>query len=114
KERLPLTYEAGDDVGLGSVSLEWQRSTGEPLSREIQHFELPRKSVLSTYDWDLPAERFRPGEIVRYRLVALDRNTVTGPGRAVTAWRTLEIKSFEQDHEALSNEFTPWTNDITD
>jgi hypothetical protein len=114
RERLPITYEASDDVGLGSAALEWQRSGEAVQSREIQRFEPGRKSALSTFDWDVPQEKFRAGEFVRYRVTVFDRNTVTGPGRASTPWRSLELRSFEQAHQNLEKELEAWRGEVLD
>lgn len=114
KEDIPLTFEATDDVGLGRVMLEWERQNTPGGSAVLKSFEGSQKTILSTHEWSLINLNMRSGELARYRLIAFDRNTVTGPGKAATPWRTIEIRSFEKAHDDLEKELEAWRDKALD
>lgn len=114
KDKLPVTFEAADDMGLGEINLIVEREKGNPQTRTVQTFSSPTPNILSTYDWDLGAANFKPGDVFRFQLEAVDKNTVTGPGRTKSEWRLIEIASFEKSHEALAQILEAWREKALD
>lgn len=110
KEKLPLTFDVRDDFGLGDVFLVWESKRGGTNRERIKRFEGVVENSIATHEWDLTVPSFQPGEAVRYQLEVWDKNTLTGPGKAVSDWRVLEIKSFEQDHAVIEKALEAWRN----
>lgn len=108
KEKLPVTYDARDDYGLGEIALEWETAQGAKKRRRVATFDKPRENSLETYQWDLALEQFAPGQVARFRVGAQDKNKVTGPGEAWSEWRILEIRSFEREHAAIEKALENW------
>jgi hypothetical protein len=114
KEEIPLTYESTDDVGLGKIILEWQLEGETVQSKPVQFFGPDKKSVFATFNWDLSPLKLRSGSVLRYRLSALDRNSVSGPGQGTTRWAILEIQNFKKTHETIEKELLAWREEIID
>ncbi len=114
KEKLPLTFDASDDYGVSEVRLMWEKSGGLSGSKQVAFFDPPRETVLSTVEWDLGGEKFRPGDVIQIRLEAVDANVVTGPGKSLTPWRLIEIASFEKTHAALESVLEEWRGKAVD
>lgn len=108
KEKVPLTYNVQDDAGVGEVTLVWETNSGRSDRVRVKTFDGAVPSLLATHEWELAPLRFQPGEIVRYKLEAKDKNTVTGPGVAATPWHLIEIQSFEREHAALEKALEVW------
>lgn len=108
KEKLPVTYDAADDQGLGEVYLAYETQSARVNKVRIKSFEGAVENSLSTYDWDLAAQSFSPGQVVRFRVEAVDKNRVTGPGQAQSEWRLLEIRSFDMEHAAIQKALENW------
>ncbi len=108
KEKLPITFDVRDDVGLGEVNLEWQVPQGKNGGFRLKEFNASDESAIATVPWDLASQSFPPGLAVRFRLEVVDRNRVTGPGRAFSEWRLLEIRSFELEHAAIEKTLENW------
>ncbi len=114
KDRLPVTYEAADDMGLGEINLIIERERGNFKTRRIHAVSAAQANVLATYEWDLAADGYKPGDVFRFQLEAVDKNTVTGPGRSKSEWRLIEIASFEKSHEALAQILEAWREKTLD
>lgn len=114
KDRLPITYEASDDMGLGEITLIFEKEREGLKKRRIKTFSETTPNALSTYDWDLNAEDFKPGDVFRFQIEAADKNTVTGPSRAQSEWRLIEIASFEKSHETIAQVLEAWREKALD
>ncbi|MCB4755641.1 MAG: DUF4175 family protein [Elusimicrobia bacterium] len=114
KEKLPLTFEAKDDYGVREVTLIWKKDEGRSETKRIASLETGKESWLSSYDWNLAEARFQPGDVIHYQLEAVDGNLITGPGKAFTEWRIIEIASFETTHKALEEALDEWRNKAID
>ena len=96
EDKLKLTIESHDDYGLADVRLVY-RINDDTTAREVTHFShgadadsgKPRMKAVDEFEWDLAEAGVRPGDVVQYWATALDRNTVTGPGEAMS--RTFSI-----------------------
>ncbi len=104
----PITFEAKDDVALGHVDLAWQDQTGRAGTQPVKTYSASIDRDLDTYEWKLSEHGFRPGAVIRFRLEVFDKNTVTGPGKAVSEWRVVEIRSFEREHATIEKLLEAW------
>jgi len=107
REKIPVTFDVRDDIQVADVRLEWEVK-GRARSVIARRFEARSAGGIFTYSWDLRAVGLRPGDAARYRLVASDANTVTGPGVASTPWMDVAVESFEREHEALGQALETW------
>lgn len=113
-EKIPLTYEAKDDFGIQKIELVWTVSSSEKRKTLFLGEGGAPEATLDTFYWSLSRERFRAGDKIRFHLAAEDANTVTGPGRGVSAARIIEIASFEQGHEKIEKSLEEWRNQAVD
>lgn len=113
REKLPLTFDVRDDVALAEVRVEWEGNRGKESLSAVR-FREDRDGGILTFDWDLAAAGLRPGDRIRYRLAAIDANTVTGPGIGHTGWLGLDVASFEREHEALEQALAAWRDKSVD
>ncbi len=110
KEKLPLTFDARDDVGLGQIFLQWETPNGKSNRVAVKSFENITETALATVDWDLSNEKFSQAQVVRFRLEVQDKNKVTGPGVGFSEWRILEIRSFDMEHAVIEKALEAWRN----
>jgi hypothetical protein len=96
---VPLTVEARDDYGLGEIRILY-RVNDEPTPRELAHFPHdgpPQLQSSDVFEWKLGSgQSFKPGDTVQYWATAVDRNTITGPGKVESRRFTLFITTPEQ------------------
>jgi hypothetical protein len=88
-----LTIEARDDYGLGTVCLVCRVNEAEEI-RELMKFphdKTPELKTSDAYKWDLGTGGFKAGDRVEYWAEAIDRNNVTGPGKAESRHFVLEL-----------------------
>jgi hypothetical protein len=107
-EKIPLTYDVRDDYGVMEVALLIERANKKIDRRVLQRFDKPVDQGLFSHDWNLREENLHSGDVIRYQLEALDGNRISGPGRATTSWRVLEIAGFEEEHAAIDQALEQW------
>ena len=82
---VPLTIEAQDDYGVGEVKVLYRIGDAGQV-KELARFAVAEPDKLQTsnkFDWHLDSgTAFKSGQVVQYWAVAVDRNNLTGPGRA--------------------------------
>jgi hypothetical protein len=82
---VPLTVDARDDYGVGEVHILY-RLNEEMTPRELTRFAHAGKPELQTsdrFEWNLASGKaFKAGEVVQYWATVVDRNDITGPGKA--------------------------------
>ncbi|MFV1965670.1 MAG: hypothetical protein ACC628_09630 [Pirellulaceae bacterium] len=86
EDKVKLTVESRDDYGLGDVRLVY-RVNDDMTAREVAHFPhagKPESKAVDEFEWSLAGSGIQPGDVVQYWAAAVDRNTVTGPGEAVS------------------------------
>ncbi|MCG3203704.1 MAG: hypothetical protein KCHDKBKB_00376 [Elusimicrobia bacterium] len=108
RESLPLTFDVRDDFGLDRVLLQVENHKKETKSWPVKVFEGSVESSLSTVSWDLAPQNYVQGEVIRYRLGALDKNKLTGPGEAWSDWLVIEIRGFEMEHAGIEKALEVW------
>ncbi len=113
REKIPLTFDVRDDIQVAEVRLEWELK-GRARSLTARKFDSRSVGGIFTFPWDLRGVGLRPGDTARYRLVASDANTVTGPGIAATPWMDIAVESFEREHEALGQALEAWRDKSID
>jgi hypothetical protein len=91
---LPLQVDARDDYGLAQVRVLFAVS-GRDMVQELVRFEhdkgRPSTQTSDRYAWDLARSGLKVGDRVQYWAEAVDRNRVTGPGKAESRKFTLEV-----------------------
>jgi hypothetical protein len=92
-----MAVECRDDYGLGAVRLLC-RVNGEEKPRELSVFPhdkspRPEAATKDPYKWNLASGGFKAGDRVEYWAEAVDRNVITGPGRAESRHFTFDVVS---------------------
>jgi hypothetical protein len=85
-EKVPLTVHVRDDFGIGDVRILFRvnrETTAHELVR-LPHTGAPKLETIDDHVWDLSAGNFKPGTELEYWAEAADRNTITGPGKALS------------------------------
>jgi hypothetical protein len=86
-EAVPLTFEAQDDFGVGSVRILY-RINNDKTERELckfGHVGKPRVQTRDRYRWaNFRAAGIKAGDRVEYWAHVTDRNQITGPGEGVS------------------------------
>ncbi|MBI4051550.1 MAG: DUF4175 family protein, partial [Elusimicrobia bacterium] len=95
KERLPITYEAKDDIGLGSLELVYQGEGGSPKAFAIRKFEESPSIFLGDYLWNVSS--FPSGTNLTFYLRVLDNNAF-GVQEGVSQKIKLHLVDFEGQH----------------
>lgn len=113
REKIPLTFDVRDDIQVAEVRLEWELK-GRTRTQMARKFDERSTGGIFTYAWDIRGSGLRPGDVARYRLVASDANTVTGPGTAATPWMEISVESFEREHDALAQALGAWRDRTVD
>ncbi len=88
-----LTIEARDDYGLGTVRLVYRVNEAEDVRELVKfpHDKAPELKTSDPYKWNLATGGFKAGDRVEYWAEAIDRNNVTGPGKAESRHFVLEL-----------------------
>jgi hypothetical protein len=88
-----LTIESRDDYGLGMVRLVHRLNDAEEIRELVKfpHDKAPELKTSDPFKWDLGTGGFKAGDRVEYWAEALDRNNVTGPGKAESRHFVLEL-----------------------
>lgn len=94
--RITIAAEAVDDYGLGTLRFEWIVSAGEGenftfRSGAVAFAGNDERTRRATASLSLDSLQLSPGSMVHLRAVALDRNTIGGPGQGVSETRLLRI-----------------------
>ncbi|HEX3159019.1 MAG TPA: hypothetical protein VHQ45_10910 [Gemmatimonadaceae bacterium] len=109
---IPLAGEATDDFGLASAAWEWIASSGEGENFTFRSGTLGgaaldgRRRAEPRATLSLDALELKPGDFVHVRLVARDRNTVSGPGVGVSETRTIRVARVGE-YDSLAVEGAP-------
>jgi hypothetical protein len=88
-----LTVEARDDYGLGRVRLLHRLNDTEDVRELVSfpHDGAPELKTSDSYRWHPGKAGLKPGDRVEYWAEAVDRNNVTGPGKAESRHFVLEL-----------------------
>jgi hypothetical protein len=92
---VPVTIRAGDDYGVGRISLEMKNNSQEVI-KQWTDFE-NNSAVVRNHELMLSPEQFQPGQTVLIRAVVWDNRTVDKwglqlkPQEAATAWHAIKI-----------------------
>ncbi|MEO8029766.1 MAG: hypothetical protein ABI765_02890, partial [Gemmatimonadota bacterium] len=105
-----LTIEAGlsDDIGLATGQVEYLISTGSEEDFQTRSIDgglwrmdgARSATVRETIAFD--TLKLLPGSVLHIRVVAFDRNDLSGPGRGVSETRTLRIAEPVDSSEAVA------------
>src|SRR5262249_32245590 len=91
---LPLGPDTRDDYGLALVRSLYPVNN-ETAMRELVRFDYeggpPKKETSDRYEWKLSTGGLKAGDRVEYWAEALDRNVITGPGKAESRHFKLEV-----------------------
>ncbi|MDA1053997.1 MAG: hypothetical protein O3C40_26405 [Planctomycetota bacterium] len=98
EDKIKLAVESRDDYGLGDVRLVY-RVNDDTTVHEVTHFPhagKPQSKAVDEFEWNLAESGVGPGDVVQYWATAMDRNTVTGPGEAVSRRFSIFVITPEQ------------------
>ncbi|MFN0117332.1 MAG: DUF4175 family protein [Elusimicrobiota bacterium] len=109
---IPLNFDVKDDFGLSELRLVWRNQKLPENKKTIKNFSKGTFQDLSAVMWNLRAFNIKSGELIQYRLEAVDNNIVTGPGVTLTPWLYLEVTSFEKEHELIENVLEKWRDEM--
>ncbi|MBD3272347.1 MAG: hypothetical protein GF384_07405 [Elusimicrobia bacterium] len=112
---VPITYQATDDFGITRITLVYRKQPApDELRKILQRFTGESKTIIDDYSWKIASLGLGPGERVEYFLEAEDNNVVTGPSFGRSGVYTIEIISYEREHERISSELDEFREDILD
>ncbi len=88
-----LTVEARDDYGLGAIRLVYRLNEAEEVRELVKfpHDKAPELKTSDPYKWNLATGGFKPGDRIEYWAEAIDRNNITGPGKAESRHFVVEL-----------------------
>lgn len=94
---LSIEASLSDDIGLESAQVEYMVTTGSEEDFQtrstsgVRHVLAGSRKGLLQEQLRFDTLRLAPGSVLHIRVVAFDRNTVTGPGKGISETRTLRI-----------------------
>jgi hypothetical protein len=96
KDRIPVTVELTDDVGLATVGMSFRVNHGSWTTKVWNHF--PPRTVHNIRDeeFDLNKLNLNAGDLVEFYVLARDGSTPPGEGRSET--RRMEVLDFDAIH----------------
>lgn len=100
-DEVPLLFEANDDFGLTQIELVVVAADGAEKLRKSVKQPQGGRTARGTTSLAMAELDLKPGDTVEAYFEATDTNTLSGPGRAQSAKRTLTMYSPEREHEAL-------------
>lgn len=103
KAVIRVGFEAGDDIGLTSVTLRFV-ARRDGVGREGQvdlDVRAGERKLAGTYPWGLEKQAYAEGTEIEWWLEAADGNVVSGPGRTTSEHRHLRIASEAEVRRAL-------------
>ncbi len=115
ESKIPFTFELSDDLGVGNVFLNIEQSETPSKSRFVlKKYDPPLKQKIDEASAGLSGLKTHSGEIIKMRLEVQDNDTVTGPKSGFSEWITVEIRSYEKEHEALEKDLKDFSSDVID
>lgn len=110
---IPFTYEARDDLGVQEVYLNAEsQKQGSAQRILLKRYDPAPKQKIDELSYGLSGLKPRPGEILRLRLEARDNDAVTGPKSGFSDWITIEVRSYEREHEAIEKDLASFRDDL--
>lgn len=90
-ERIPVLVNFRDDYGIKKVCIKYKNAEGkEKIFKAVAYPNLPPVTTLQT--WISQEEvKMKPEDVVTYWVEAEDGNTLTGPGRSISAFLTIRL-----------------------
>ncbi|OGL60318.1 MAG: hypothetical protein A3I72_09165 [Candidatus Tectomicrobia bacterium RIFCSPLOWO2_02_FULL_70_19] len=113
-EQVGVRFQASDDFGVRSVSLEVRVGSGPARHLRVWGGETPQKAVDGTHLFDLRSIGLRPGAVLTYRFVAEDTDTVSGPKKGFSAPFTIRIRDREAAIAKLDEDLGKISSQILD
>ena len=112
---IPFTCELRDDLGVQEVHLNVEsQKQGSSQRILLKRYDPAPKQKIDELSYGLSDLRPRPGEVLRLRLEARDNDTVTGPKSGFSDWVTVEVRSYEKEHEAIEKDLSKFRDDLLD
>ena len=100
-----LKVAAKDDYGVAGVRLLYRINDDETV-RVLAKFEpsagAESEPIVAELDWKLDEHDIQGGDLVRYWAEAVDRNTVTGPGKASSRRFTIFVLTPQQEEAQVA------------
>jgi hypothetical protein len=99
--KLPVSWSALDDYGLGNVALIYSRD-GDPEQRIELSAPQPgsiARRLSGTYGWEMAPLQLREGDKVSFRIEATDQDVVDGAQKGKSSSHTLKVFSAAEHHK---------------
>ncbi len=100
-----LKVAAKDDYGVARVRVLYRVNDDETV-RELTGFEpaagAENEPIVAEFEWKLDEYDIKGGDLVRYWAEAVDRNTVTGPGKASSKRFTIFVLTPQQEEAQVA------------
>ncbi len=104
-----------DDIGVKDLYLVYYFGVGgEEKEIGIESFDSPNKSGEFNYIWNISNTGAGEGNLINYRVKAVDGNTLYGPGVGYSYEQQLEIKGFRGQHEQVMEDAQKFQEKILD
>ncbi|MEM1067911.1 MAG: hypothetical protein AAGI63_03370 [Planctomycetota bacterium] len=108
-----------DDLPMERLIHEYQVNDGE-VQRQPISIDQPQRELLQRWDWDLlqrgpadkPSKRLRSGDIVRMRMVAIDRKGQRGESTFIEL--LVAEEGFDSDRHFRLQQVRRWAESVTD
>ncbi len=113
--KINFTFEVKDDLVVTNLYLNIdQRERGSNPRLLLKKYVPAVKQKIDEAVFSLSALKTHGGEILKMRLEVMDNDTVTGPKSGFSGWITLEIRSYEKEHEAIEQDLKEFRRDMID
>jgi hypothetical protein len=100
--RLPVAFEARDDIALGSVNVVVALAADLEHPEKLSQPAVKGRQYAGRDEVNLDVVQVQPGDRIAIYVEAFDTNTVDGPQRGVSATRYVTVHSPQQKHFELT------------
>ena len=106
-----IVYKFMDDYGISGINLVYEKKDKENRiavtnSRKID------KNEINEYTFKLAKLNLSPGETVKYYMEVFDNDTITGPKKNVSKTYSIQIFSYELEHDKIEGELKEFRDDL--
>ncbi|MEE9257216.1 MAG: DUF4175 family protein [bacterium] len=113
-EVIRMRYRVSDDFGVQNVGLEVRAGRKAPRRLRLWAEENSKKIVQGEYVIDLRSFGIRSGEVLSYRVLAEDIDTVSGPKRGASRFYRIKIRDREAVIASLDRKLEEISSNLLD
>jgi hypothetical protein len=111
---LDLLARGVDDYGIAGAQLVAWREGGQDTEMLKEWTDLRGKNVSLQWQWMLDPQKYKKGDIFRYRVKMWDNNNVTGPGTGVSSEYQLRIEDPSAVQRETEEKYQSWRTELQD